>query len=507
MSSDKGTGLPVNEAAAAAAEKGTGLIYRGAPGSNGNETGPNPDAAATDGRPGARSGNDSRPLFSRPFGLRLALWYATLFVVGSIAIVLLTYVLTSASLAQRDRQIINAKLGEYSAVYARGGIRALADTVRAEQQAAPERLFVRVADRGTETLVLSMPEGWDPATLETGSVRLLDDTLVEVGKSTDAREDLLARFRAALGFVTVSIVVIALSGGLIATRTATQPIRRLAHAVRQIIRTGRTDARVPVEGTGDAFDELTMLFNAMLDKIEGLVTAMRGSLDNVSHDLRTPLTRLRGSAELALAAPADLDRYRESLADCVEECDRVLVMLDTLMDISEAESGTMRLQREPVSLHDVVDRAVDLYRDVADAKGVTLSLAPAPLEGAATSDPGRAAIDLTVSGDRTRLEQVAANLVDNAVKYTPSGGHVDVDVARRGGRAELRVRDSGPGIPAGEMPRIWDRLFRGDTSRAERGLGLGLSLVKAIVEAHGGTVDVVSEPGRGSLFTVSLPLG
>jgi signal transduction histidine kinase len=295
-----------------------------------------------------------------------------------------------------------------------------------------------------------------------------------------------------LGLVTLSIVLIALSGGWLATQSALSPIRRLTLAVRQIIRTGRTDARVPLDGSGDAIDELTGLFNTMLDKIEGLVTAMRGALDNVSHDLRTPLTRLRGTAEMALASAPDVDRYREALADCVEESDRVLVMLNTLMDISEAESGAMQLQREPVRLAEIVARAVDLYRDVADAKGVTLA-ADAPA-------------DVTVAADRTRLEQVAANLIDNAVKYTPAGGHVDVQVRREDGTAVLRVHDTGPGIPPDELPRIFDRLFRGDTSRAERGLGLGLSLVKAVVEAHGGTVDVVSEPGRGSAFTVRLPL-
>src|SRR6185295_813931 len=179
-----------------------------------------------------------------------------------------------------------------------------------------------------------------------------------------------------------------------------------SQAVQRIIRTGRTDARVPLEGTGDAIDDLTSLFNTMLDKIEGLVTAMRGALDNVSHDLRTPLTRLRGTAELALASPPSPERYREALAVCVEESDRVLVMLNTLMDISEAESGTLQLHREPVALTDVVARAVDLYRDVADAKGVTLA-AEAPA-------------DIVVFADRTRLEQVAANLIDNALKYTPA---------------------------------------------------------------------------------------
>ena len=435
----------------------------------------------------------------RTFGLQLALWYATLFVSGAVAIVFVTYYLTATSLAQRDHQIINGKLGDYAAAYLRGGVRVLANTVRSEQQVAPERLFVRVVDRGVESVVLSNNEGWDPGKIEIVSATLADGTLVQVGKSTEARDDLLSRFRAALGIVTLLVVVIALTGGWLATQSALFPIRRLTTAVQQIIRTGRTDARVPLAGTGDAIDELTSLFNTMLDKIEGLVTAMRGALDNVSHDLRTPLTRLRGTAEMALASPPagepgeQVEYYRELLADCVEESDRVLVMLNTLMDISEAESGTMQLRREPVPLGDVVARAIDLYRDVADAKGVSLTVGVSE--------------NVVVTADRTRLEQVAANLIDNAIKYTPSGGRVDVDVQRESEGAVLRVRDTGPGIPADELPRIFDRLFRGDTSRTERGLGLGLSLVKAIVEAHGGHVEVSSEPGSGSTFTVRLPLG
>jgi signal transduction histidine kinase len=431
---------------------------------------------------------DGRPLV---YGLRIGVWYATLFVAGSMAIVTLTYLLASASLAQRDRQLIDSKLGLYATAYDRGGLDALAATVQAEQQTAPERLFVRVVDRGAEAIVLSQPQGWDVASLETGSIRLADGTLVQVGKSTEARDDLLARFRAALGLVTLSVVLIALTGGVIATQTAVKPIRQLTEAVQRIIATGQTDRRVPIAERRDAIDELSALFNAMLDKIEGLVTGMRGALDNVSHDLRTPMTRLRASAELALAGPPDLGRYREALADCVEEADRVLVMLTTLMDITEAESGAMPLKREPVALADIVSRAVDLYRDTADAKGVTL---------AASADGG-----VRVSVDRTRLEQVAANLLDNAIKYTPAGGRVEVAAGREGGRAVLRVSDTGLGIPADEQPRIWDRLFRGDRSRAERGLGLGLSLVKAVVEAHGGAVSVDSQLGRGSTFTVSLP--
>lgn len=451
-------------------------------------------------RPGSHSGhagrrppgNDSRPLFARAFGYQIAFWYATLFVAGTLAVVTLTYLLTAASLEQRDRQIIQARLGEYAVAYSRGGIAELANTVRAQQSTAPERLFVRVLDHGTEAVVLSQPGGWDPSTLEIASARLADGTLVEVGKSADARTDLLARLRAALGLGTLSMLAIALTGGWLATRTATASVRRLTDAVSRIVSTGRTDARVPLAGTGDALDELTALFNAMLDKIEGLVTGMHGALDNVSHDLRTPLTHLRGAAETALAAPPDIERARDALADCVEEADRVLVMLNTLMDISEAESGAMQLKREPVALSEVVERAIELYREVADAKGVSLVtglVAP-----------------VVVGGDRVRLEQVTANLIDNAVKYTPAGGRVEVSVGTGAGHAVLSVKDSGAGIQAHELPRIWDRLFRGDTSRAERGLGLGLSLVKAVVEAHGGSVGVESQPGQGSTFSVSLPL-
>jgi signal transduction histidine kinase len=426
------------------------------------------------------------------FGLRIALWYATLFVGGALAIVVLTYYLLSLSLAQRDQQIMRAKLADYASAYSRGGARGLAAVVQSEQAVAPERLFVRVVDRGVESLVLSNPEGWDPAKLDTVTARFADGTVVQVGKSTESREDLLARFRAALGLLTLLIVGIALTGGWLATQSAIFPIRRLTHTVQGIVQTGRTDARVPVEGaTGDAIDELTLLFNAMLDKIEGLVAAMRGALDNVSHDLRTPLARLRGTAEMALAGPPDVDRYRDALAECVEETDRVLIMLNTLMDISEAESGTLQLQREAVDLADIVQRAMDLYKDVADAEDVTIAAQTAPV---------------IVLGDRTRLEQVAANLVDNAVKYTPAGGRVGIACGREGNQGFLRVTDTGPGIPADELPRIWDRLFRGDASRAERGLGLGLSLVKAIVEAHDGTVAVESQPGRGATFTVLFPV-
>jgi signal transduction histidine kinase len=247
---------------------------------------------------------------------------------------------------------------------------------------------------------------------------------------------------------------------------------------------------VRVRQTGDSLDELGGLVNEMLDRIQTLISAMRGALDDVAHDLRTPLMRLRSVAESALASD-DPGAAREGLERALEEAERINATLTALMDVSEAETGAMRLNRERVGLAGVVREACDLYMDVAEDKGVDL----------------RASIpdSLGVFVDRARFRQVVANLVDNAVKYTPAGGRVEVEAEAGGGRVELRVRDTGVGIAAADQPYVWNRLYRADASRGERGLGLGLSLVKAIVEAHGGRVTLRSAPGHGTVVAVVLP--
>jgi signal transduction histidine kinase len=457
-----------------------------------------------------------RERLQHTLGFRLALWYAVVFVGSSLAIIALTYLLLALSLRQYDRELVQSTLLQYASAYAQGGLDALAREIQQTQATGgQEPLFVRTLGTGQDVIFVSMPEAWrrfdlsqlatpplsgqqlwaaldmgNGERLEVASVRLRDGTLFQVGKSTGRRTDLLARFRRVLLVLFASIAVIGLAGGALLTWSALQPVHALGAAVQQILRTGRTDTRVPVSDTADALGRLGVLFNAMLERIDAVVAGMRGALDNVAHDLRTPLTRLRGIAETALQSD-DPATVREGLAACLEESDRVAGMLSTLMDISEAETGTMRLQLEPVDLAELVRQTVDLYEDLAEDRSLSIHVD--------TQE------DVWVSGDRSRLRQVLANLVDNAVKYTPAGGRIELRTACEGPEAVVTVEDTGIGIAPDELPQIWERLYRGDKSRSERGLGLGLSLVRAIVQAHEGTVTAQSRRGEGSSFQLRLP--
>ncbi len=451
---------------------------------------------------------------SQALGLRLAAWYLGTFLASTFVIVGLTYGLLAASLETRDHDIIQSTLREYATRYQAGGLPALARALEIEQRSGTrEPLFVRLVGPFEDVLLYSLPETWGAfdlselpggptdiwgqvrahdrnAVLEVATLPVGGGTVLQVGKTSETRDQLLSNFRRVLLLGAAAAVAIGLIGGVFLTRSTLKPLRDLRDTVQRILRTGQTDDRVPVYGTEDAVDELSGLFNGMLARITTLIHGMRNALDHVAHDLRTPMTRLRVTAEAALATN-DPVRHREALSDCLEESDRVLSMLTTLMDISEAETGTMKLTRSQVDLARLAAEVTAVYEDSAEDAGVSLT--------------SRVPENLVVNADRDRLRQALANLVDNAIKYTPPGGCVDVEGSQDEAAVSISVRDTGAGIPEHEIPRIWDRLYRGDQSRTTRGLGLGLSLVRASVAAQGGTVSVDSQPSRGSTFTITLP--
>ncbi|MFW6214336.1 MAG: ATP-binding protein [Alkalispirochaetaceae bacterium] len=451
---------------------------------------------------------------------RLALLFSSISILGFLLVFGLTFYSLYVSLAREDYQELQSRLLSYWAQYQTGGAELLREEISVNNLLVGERpFFVRISNQENETLFLSVPTIWEefpideledrersdgeglilldsPAhdyELEVAGITLGRRYYLQLGLANQNRMRLLALFQRNFLFISLFVLVGGFLVGTVTSARSLRPIQRVNEAARRIVRTGRIEERIPEENSRGEMRELVVYFNRMLERIERLVEAIKESVETVAHDLRTPLTRIRGTAELALreaGLPQD-SSARDALATTVEETDEVLRMLNTLMDITEAESGVLRLNREAVRLRSLLEDVADLYDFVAEEKGVTLAV-----EGAE---------GVVIQGDPVRLRQVVANLVDNGIKYTPAGGTVRLLARGVGEAAEVVVCDTGVGIPREEQERVWDRLYRGAPSPENRGMGLGLSLVRAVVEAHGGSVTLESSPGAGSSFTIRLP--
>ncbi len=456
----------------------------------------------------------------KTIGGRLTFWYSGFFVFSVFLLFLFAYFYLQATLVRRDHEEIRAKLQELQLLYESGGLPLIERNIRSSQKfPGKNRFLIRLSDWQNRTLLLYLPYQWldfdihrlnaipshphglirlsgaQPGLyLEVGSLPLKNGVWIQVGQDTRERLRILKNFKDVAIIILFPLLLLGILGGNFLATRALRPIRHLIESVRSISQDmSALGRRVPNPHTGDELEELITLFNEMQGKIDTLIRAMKDSLDNVAHDLRTPVTRLRGVSELALQKNGLSEECQAALAACLEESLEIQKLLDTLMDISEAETGVLKVDFQPVRLEDLVRKVVDLYGLVAEEKGVSLET--------------RVPSHLTLSADATRLGQALTNLIDNAIKFTPSGGRVTLEAFERNGRIIIEVRDTGVGISEKDLPKIWERLYRGDQSRTEKGLGLGLSLVKAIVALHHGDIIVQSHPGQGTTFTLSLPAG
>jgi heavy metal sensor kinase len=290
----------------------------------------------------------------------------------------------------------------------------------------------------------------------------------------------------------VGLLVAGLGGWWMA-RSALKPVDNL-RAAAESINISQLQRRLPLRGTHDELDRLASTFNDVFARLERAVDQMKQFTAGIAHELRTPLSVLQGEAELTLMSAASIEEYRNLLTGQLTQFGKLNRMFNQLLLLARAEAGELQLAARTVNLSALVRFLVEQMAPIAEDKNVSLRVRDDTI--------------VEATGDSEWLERIVLNLLDNAIKFTPSGGNVTVTVSPRGTQAALEVRDTGMGIPAEAIPHVFERFFRVDSSRSPEvpGVGLGLTLVKWATEAQGGSIHVESVPEGGSCFTVLLPL-
>ena len=258
------------------------------------------------------------------------------------------------------------------------------------------------------------------------------------------------------------------------------------------IATGDLAQPISSGNRGEEIEALAAMFNMMQKRIFDLINELKGVINNVAHDLRMPITRIRGVAETTLTKDADRSSYRDMAVTVIEESDRLVGQINTILELAEIDAGLKVMTMEQVDLALIVNRAVELYQPASEESEISLTVQIRKQPFGST-------------GNINSLQRLLANLLDNAIKFTPAGGKISIILATEEKSAVLSVTDNGPGIPRKDREHIFDRFYRGDASRSISGNGLGLALVKSIAEKHNGSVIVESDGKNGSCFIVKLP--
>ena len=442
---------------------------------------------------------------------RLSLTYLALFSAAAIVAIVYIYWNTTVLLSRQLNQTIDAELKGLAEQYRAGGLDQLVRTV-AERSATPGNSLYLVADSEGRRLAGNLsavtPDLWNslgpvefvyrrPAAggvenrLAFANVfRLPSGNRLIVGRDIEDRRELARMVRSAMLWGLGVMAAFGIGGGYWVSRKLLARIDALSDTSRTIME-GDLTGRLPVNGSGDELDRLAQSLNLMLARIEQLMAGLREVSDNIAHDLKTPLNRLRNRVEAALREPYGEPVYREALERTIEEADGLIKTFNALLSIARIEAGAGGENRESLDVSALLRDVAELYEPVAEERGLVLKAdAQAPI---------------FIRGDRQLLGQAIANLIDNAIKYGTSEAaengpgaqpEVEVSAEAKGSMAEIVVTDRGPGVPASDRERVLDRFVRLEASRSEPGSGLGLSLVAAVARLHGGSLRLEdNEPG------------
>lgn len=436
---------------------------------------------------------------------RLALLYMALFSASVLLLLGFIYWATAGYMSRQTDATIEAEITGLAEQYRQRGLPGLSNIITQRIARNPGGASVYVlADPEYRPLIGNLDrwpdvepggDGWltfsrmvaeagdgeaqGPYPVRARAFRLAGNLNLLVGRDIRDLRNIRCMIAEALAWGLALTAALGLLGGAMMSRSMMRRIDSINQAAAEIM-TGDLTRRIPGKGTGDDFDRLVDNLNAMLDRIEGLMDSVRQVSDNIAHDLRTPLTRLRGELE-QLRVGMD-ERECEAVERAIAEADGLLSTFSALLRIARIEAGGTGVKREAVDLATVLGDVVDFYEPLAQDKEQALSLSVPKEGGEGKEGPGGA---VTVHGDRDLLFQAFANLVDNAIKYTPDAGRIDIALEASGGRVEVSVADSGPGIPPAARDKVFRRFFRLESSRTAPGSGLGLSLVAAVAKLHG----------------------
>jgi signal transduction histidine kinase len=317
------------------------------------------------------------------------------------------------------------------------------------------------------------------------------DRILQIGTSQEGLQRIIEKRWREFSLVMAVLLVFSIFVGWFVVKSALAGIEEVTRTAIQISG-GDFSSRVPITGRSEEIDRLAATFNNMVERIQALIKGMKEITDNMAHDLRSPVTRIRGLAEMTVTSSTGGSQDYELMAgSIVEECDRLLGIINMILDISEAKAGLSKLNMTRIDVSMIMEETCELFRPIAENKNIRIV---------------KKFAENTVNyADNQKLQRVASNLLDNALKYTPPGGTVVVSVDGDGDRVRISVNDNGIGISQEDLPHIFRRFYRCDRSRSQPGTGLGLSWARAIIRAHGGNISVKSILNESSTFIVTLP--
>jgi heavy metal sensor kinase len=433
--------------------------------------------------------------------LRLTLFYTAFFAGLFVLFAVLLYGVLSHSLNERLNETLASEADTAAGLLADeyhemgGQAVAAAREVVSDMKLRNDLVAILTGNRVLASTVPVSPESLDGEKRRIAEREVtLDETVyrVLVAAPLEPIRAELAELRRTIGIgLPLALALAAAGAWLLATR-ALRPLHSLAEQTRHITETS-LDSRITLAEAASELQVVVGSFNDLLGRLDRSFAMMRRFVADASHELRTPVSVIRGEADVALSRERSSAEYRESLAVILDESRRVSALIDDLLNLARADSGRVRLETHEFYLNELLAECCRKVNEAAKARNLTLDALPAA--------------DVQYRGDEHLLRRLILNLLDNAIRYTPPGGRITAGLEISPAGVRLRVADTGIGIPPEHVPRVFERFYRTDEARSREagGFGLGLSIVKWIAEAHRGAVECASAPGAGSVFTVTLP--